>query len=79
MWSFVTQNTKKRLEELVELLKYSDNSCLSQDEETIMRKLDELELLLKNNDDHTVEKITEIVNVIKLRSIKVASAKHGRY
>lgn len=76
---FCNTEHKKRLEELVELLKYSDNSCLSQDEETIMRKLDELELQLKNNDDHTVEKITEIENVIKLRSIKVASAKHGRY
>lgn len=70
---------KKELEEIVELLKYSDNSCLSQEEMTIMNKLDELQLLLKNDDDGISEKIIEIKNAIKLRSIKVASAKRGSY
>lgn len=70
---------KKALEEIVEALKYSDNSCLSQDEMTIMNKLDEVQLLLKNNDDGATEKINEIKNAIKLRSIKVASAKRGSY
>ena len=70
---------KKDLEEIVELLKYSDNSCLSQDEMTIMNKLDELQLLLKNNDGGITEKIIEIKNAIKMRSIKVASAKRGSY
>lgn len=70
---------KKDLEEIVELLKYSDNSCLSQDEMTIMNKLDEMQLLLKNGDDDITEKIIEIKNAIKLRSIKVASAKRGSY
>lgn len=70
---------KKGLEEIVELLKYSDNSCLSQDEMTIMNKLDEVQLLLKNNDNGISEKIIEIKNVIKLRSIKVTSTKRGSY
>ena len=70
---------KKDLEDIVELLKYSDNSCLSQDEMTIMNNLDEVQQLLKNNNDGIAEKIIEIKNVIKLRSIKVASAKRGNY
>ena len=70
---------KKDLEEIVELLKYSDNSCLSQDEMTIMNKLDEVQLLLKNNGDGIAEKIIEIKKAMKLRSLKVASAKRGSY
>lgn len=70
---------KKDLEEIVELLKYSDNSALTQDEMTIMNKLDEVQLLLKNKEDGIAEKIIEIKNAIKLRSIKVASSKRGSY
>ena len=73
-----TEN-KKDLEEIVELLKYSDNSSLSQDEMTIMNSLDELQLLLKNEDEGISKKIIEIKNIIKLRSIKVANAKRGSY
>ncbi len=76
---FGTADYKKDLEEIVELLKYSDNSCLSQDEMTVMSMLDELQLLLKNKGDGISEKINEIKNAIKLRSIKVASAKRGSY
>ena len=70
---------KKDLEDIVELLKYSDNSCLTQEEMTIMNHLDEVQLLLKNNDEGIAEKMIEIKNVIKLRSIKAASAKRGSY
>lgn len=70
---------KKELEEIFELLKYSDNSCLTEDEMPIMNKLDELQLLLGNNDDSVSEKIIELKNAVKLRSIKVASAKRGSY
>lgn len=76
---FGATDHKKDLEEIVELLKYSDNSCLSQDEMMIMNKLNELQLLLKNNDVGISEKIIEIKNAIKLRSIKVANAKRGSY
>ena len=70
---------KKDLDEIVELLKYSDNSCLSDDELTIMNKLDEVKILLKNNEDGVGNKINEVKNVIKLRSVKVASMKLGDY
>ena len=70
---------KKDLEEIVELLRYSDNSCLTQEEMTIMNKLDEVQLLIKNNDEGIAEKIIEIKNAINLRSIKVKSAKRGSY
>lgn len=70
---------KNELEEIVELLKYADNSCLSHDEINIVHKLDELQLLLKNNDEGISEKIIEIKNEIKLRSIKVSSTKRGNY
>lgn len=70
---------KNDLEEIVELLKYSDNSCLSQDEMNIINKLDEMKQLLTSNDDDIAKKIIEIKNAIKLRSIKVASSKRGSY
>lgn len=76
---FGNSDYKKDLEEIVELLKYSDNSCLTQDEMTIMNKLDEVKPLLKNNDEGITEKIIEIKNAIELRSIKVKSAKRGSY
>ena len=70
---------KKDLEEIVDLLMYSDNSCLTQDEMIIMNKLDEVQLLLNNNDEGITEKIIDIKNAIKLRSLKVASTKRGSY
>lgn len=70
---------KKALEEIVEMLKYSDNSSLTQDEVTIMNKLGEVEALLKNKEEGVAEKIIEIKNTIQLRSIKVASSKRGSY
>jgi hypothetical protein len=76
---FGSTDYKKDLEEIVELLRYSDNSCLTQDEMTIMNKLGEVQLLLKNNDEGIAEKIVEIKNAIELRSIKVKSAKRGSY
>lgn len=70
---------KKDLEDIVELLKYSDNSCLLQDETIIMNKLNDVQLLLKNGGEEITEKIVEIKNDIKLRSIKVTSTKRGKY
>ena len=70
---------KKDLYEIVELLKYSDNSSLSQDEIAIMDKLEELQFLMKNKDVGTSEKISDIKNTIKMRSLKVANTKYGSY
>ena len=76
---FKDTDYKKDLEEIVELLKYSDNSCLTQDEMIIMNKLDEVKQLLKEKDEGINEKIIEIKNAIELRSIKIKSAKRGGY
>ncbi len=76
---FAETDYKKDLEEIVELLKYSDNSCLSQDEESIMAKLNEVQLLLRDDNDAIVGKIIEIKNAIKLRSVKIANEKRGKY
>lgn len=70
---------KKKLQEITELLRYSDNSCLSDDEITIMNQLDEVKRLLSDNSDEVDAKLDEIKNIIKLRSIKVAEAKRGKY
>ena len=70
---------KKDLEEIVDLLRYSDNSCLTQEEMTILNNLEEVEQLLKDNNDGIRKKLIEIKNAIKLRSIKVKSAKRGSY
>lgn len=67
------------LYEIVELLKYSDNSSFSQDEIAIMEKLDELNNLTNDNADEINEKIIELQNLIKLRSLKVTSTKYGSY
>ena len=69
---------KKDLDEIIDLLKYSDNSCLSDDEISILNKLDEVDLLLKNNTDASKE-IIEIKNIIKMRSIKISNTKRGSY
>lgn len=70
---------RRDLDEIVDLLKYSDNSSLTQDEMGIMNQLDRLQLLLKNNDDGIAGQIIEIKNAIKMRSIKAASTKYGSY
>lgn len=70
---------QKKLQEIAELLKYSDNSCLSGDEKTIMKKLDEVDGVLSGNKDGIDKKLNEIKNMIDLRSVKVAGAKRGKY
>ena len=70
---------QKKLQEIAELLKYSDNSCLSGDEKIIIKKLDEVDGLLSGNKDGIDKKLNEIKNMIDLRSVKVAGAKRGKY
>lgn len=76
---FRDTNYKKGIYEIVELLKYSDNSCLSKKEMTIIEKLDELHILLKNNDIGIDDKINDIKNIIKWRSLREQSNKYGIY
>lgn len=69
----------KDLDEISELLRYSDNSALSNDEVLISEKLEELRKLLSDNDESIPQKILDIKNAIKLRSLKIKSIKRGNY
>ena len=70
---------KKDLEEISEMLMYSDNSELSTDEVVISEKLEELQKLLAETDESIPQKISDIKNAIKLRSLKIKSSKRGSY
>ena len=70
---------KDDLVAISELIKYSDNSELTDDEATILAKLGELETALKENAESIPGLITEIKNTIELRSIKMKSLKRGGY
>lgn len=69
----------KDLDELSELLKYSDNNTLSGDEVIISEMFEELRKLLSDNDGSIQQKILDIKNAIKLRTIKIKSNKRGNY
>lgn len=70
---------KKDLEEISEMLRYSDNSALSNDEVAILGELEELDALLAGEDESVPQKISDIKNSIKLRSLKIKSTKRGSY
>lgn len=70
---------KKDLDEISEMLQYSDNSTLSNDEVIILNKLDELQEMLSNDDENIPKKITDVKNAVKLRSMKVKNSKRGSY
>ncbi len=70
---------KKDLEEISEMLTYSDNSVLSNDEAVISDKLDELRNLLDVSYDRLPQKISELKSIIKLRTLKIKNTKRGNY
>ena len=70
---------KKDLVEIAELIKYSDNSELTDDETNIMSKLGELDTQLKEGNENIPTLITEIKSTINLRTIKMKSTKRGGY
>ena len=76
---YAQSDYKKDLDEIAELIKYSDNSELTDDEATIMGKLGELESQLKEGNEGVSALITEIKNTINLRTIKMKSIKRGGY
>lgn len=70
----------KSLDELSELIRYSDNSALSNDEVLISEKLEELQEVLSTDDCESVpRRISDIENIIKLRSLKIKAVKRGHY
>ena len=70
---------KKDLDEISEMLQYSDNSTLSDDEIAILNKLEELQEMLSNDDENIQQKITDVKNAVKLRAIQVKNSKRGSY
>lgn len=70
---------KKDLNEIVELIKYSDNSELTLDEAVIMNKLGELETQFKENSENIPALISEIKNAINARTTEIKSIKRGGY
>ena len=79
MIEYQESSYKKDLEEISEMLMYSDNSALSTDEVVISEKLEELQKLLADADESIPHKISDIKNAIKLRSLKIKSNKRGSY
>ena len=69
----------KDLKDIVELIKYSDNSTLTGDEPEILNKLSSLDKQIKENGENIGGSIDEIKNAIGLRSIKIRSKKRGSY
>ena len=69
----------KNLNEICELLKYSDNSALSGDEVLISDMFKELRKALSDNDESIPEKISAIKKAVKLHSLKIKSTKRGSY
>ena len=70
---------KEDLIAIAELIKYSDNSELTDDETAIISKLGDLEAQLKEGGEEIPNLITEIKNTINLRTIKMKSLKRGGY
>lgn len=69
----------KDLNEICELLKYSDNSALSGDEVLISGMFKELHKSLSDDDESIPQKISAIKKVVKLHSLKIKSTKRGSY
>ena len=68
---------KKDLAEVVDMLKYADNSELTGDEVTILEKIEEL---INSKDNVELgEKIKQLKNEIKMRNIKVSTNKRGSF
>lgn len=70
---------KNELNEISEMLQYSDNSILSGDEVIILDKLEGLQKMLSEDGENISQILSDIKNAIKLRSMKLQSQKRGSY
>lgn len=70
---------KNELNEISEMLQYSDNSILSGDEAIILDKLEVLQKMLSEDGENISQILSDIKNTIKLRSMKLQSKKRGSY
>lgn len=70
---------KKDLEELVEMLKYSDNSCTTGDEAEIHTKLCALRATVKDDDEAAKTEIDAIRTLIGCRNNNIKNKKRGSF
>lgn len=70
---------KKDLEELVEMLKYSDNSCITGDEDEIHTKLRALRATVKDDDEAAKTEIDAIRTLISCRNNNIKNKKRGSF
>ena len=70
---------KKDLEELVEMLKYSDNSCTTGDEAEIHTKLRALRATVKDDDEAAKTEIDAIRTLIGCRNNNIKNKKRGSF
>ncbi len=70
---------KKDLEELVEMLKYSDNSCTTGDEVEIHTKLCALRATVKDDDEAAKTEIDAIRTLIGCRNNNIKNKKRGSF
>lgn len=69
----------KELEGVVEALRYSDDTVLTEDEVEILQRLDRVDRMIENREAGVHEELRRIRNAIDLRSVKVAGTKRGSY
>lgn len=67
----------KDLIDIAELIKYSDNSDLTGDESVIISKLEELASELQKDGEKITSLVSEIKNIIKIRTEKIKNIKRG--
>ena len=70
---------KKDLEELVEMLKYSDNSCITGDEDEIHTKLCTLRITVKDDVEAAKTEIDAIRTLISCRNNNIKNKKRGSF
>lgn len=69
----------KELADVVEALRYSDDTVLTKDELEILQRLDDVDRMIERGEAGVHEAIHRIRNGIDVRSVKVAGTKRGSY
>lgn len=69
----------KELAEVVEALRYSDDTVLTKDEVEILQRLDDVDRMIERGEAGVHEEILKIRCAIDFRSVKVAGTKWGSY
>lgn len=70
---------KKDLEEIYEILRYSDNTKLTNDEIIISNNLNELDNVLQDGQEDATDIIKNVKNNVEKRNVKLKSNNRGNY